>query len=293
MDYIKRLSSSAWWINFQSISFSLTCPNLYEPYKYWGDSVKDGKAKMKSTNFIQFEGMTHCPFVLSICFAPVRKKPNANCRQQCANVICISEELRRTKEGVECLLVLNLSHFYQSPLPSHLCRFFCCIPGRTHITLSPFPIKSIITNIETCKENVSILVPRTKAASRRPEKSLHWKPLPNSSFLVQTTLNLPEDKKMFTVLLPYRISHNRQYEVWILWGKFNHQDWRKRHLLGMTWDSSGACISAKFCCIFLKVLITPKVLSGIRVKPVSNPCDTAQVDAGVASQNFCSKNNIM
>lgn len=54
--------------NFHSLSFSLTCPNLYQPYKYWRNTVKASKPKIKSTNFICFADMSECYFPVSVLF---------------------------------------------------------------------------------------------------------------------------------------------------------------------------------------------------------------------------------
>lgn len=43
----------------------LTSPNLYQPDKYWRDTIK---LKIKSTNFIWFGSVTHCPSAPSILF---------------------------------------------------------------------------------------------------------------------------------------------------------------------------------------------------------------------------------
>lgn len=125
-----------------------------------------------------------CPSIL----LPWGKKTNVNCKhpsletQWCvsvgANVICISEELQRNKEWVEHLFVLNLSHFHQSALvPIFVCSVVVFQVG--HILFFPLFPKSSSMNIETCKENISFLVPRTEAASRKQEKSLQWKSRPN------------------------------------------------------------------------------------------------------------------
>lgn len=70
----KTFSSSAWWTNFHSISFSLTCPNVYQPYKYWRDTAKTAKPKIKSTNFIWFASMKHCPSALFVYFVAASEK---------------------------------------------------------------------------------------------------------------------------------------------------------------------------------------------------------------------------
>lgn len=58
--------------NFHYLSFSLTCPNLYQPYKYWRNTSKARKPKIKSTNFICFASMSEC--CSPVCFASVSKK---------------------------------------------------------------------------------------------------------------------------------------------------------------------------------------------------------------------------
>lgn len=75
-------------------------------------------------------------------------------------------------------------------------------------------------NTETYKENASFLVPRTKAASRKLEKSFTVKISNTSSIFGIEHTKFPRRKKKFTVLFPYRNSRNREYKVQMLhWGK--------------------------------------------------------------------------